>query len=157
MEAQIVLTLKMIPQILNPAMFNLVTVIVSFVTFLQLNYNLLRRQVFIILIQKYILGDFWHMIVGGSNGTSLLDSVELFNWKTREQCMLKSKLPITISEHSGIVFDGVPIFCGGYGLVNTRQKGCYKLDKDTKNWQNVRKEMKECMVYKKSIVNLIFQ
>ena len=38
LEAQIVLTLKMIPQILNPAMFKLVTVIFSFVTFLHLEY-----------------------------------------------------------------------------------------------------------------------
>ena len=76
------------------------------------------------------------MIIGGSNGT-LLDTVEMFNWKTREQCYLKNKMPLTLSEHSGTVLNGVPIFCGGYGPANTRQKGCYKFDKVNKDWQSV--------------------
>ena len=83
-----------------------------------------------------LTGSYWHMIIGGSNGT-LLDTVEMLNWKTGEQCYLKSKMPLTVSEHSGAVLDGVPVFCGGYGPSNTRQKGCYKFDKVAKNWQNV--------------------
>jgi len=87
------------------------------------------------------------MVIGGSNGAMLLDTVELFNWKTHEQCQLKAKLPITISEHTGTVFDGVPIFCGGFGPANTRQKGCYKYDKNVMNWQNVSKvKAKICFV-----------
>jgi hypothetical protein len=33
------------------------------------------------------------MIIGGSNGSTLLDTVELFNWKTLERCMMKSRCP----------------------------------------------------------------
>ena len=77
------------------------------------------------------------MIIGGSNGQTLLDTVELFNWNTREQCNLTNRLPIIVSEHSGTVLNGAPIFCGGYGPLNLRQKGCYKYDRTTQAWSNV--------------------
>ena len=76
------------------------------------------------------------MIIGGSNGINLLDTVELFNWKTHEQCDYPAKLPIALSEQSGAVIDGVPVVCGGFGN-NQRQRGCYKLDDVTNSWQAV--------------------
>jgi hypothetical protein len=85
----------------------------------------------------FSIGPYWHMIIGGSSGSALLDSVELFNWKTGQQCFLKSKLPLTVSEHSGTVIDGQPIFCGGYGPNNARQKGCYAYEKSEDRWRNV--------------------
>ena len=78
------------------------------------------------------------MIIGGSNGQTLLDTVELFNWKTRQQCTLQTRLPIIVSEHSGAVLSGVPLFCGGYGPLNLRQKGCYKYERTTQAWTSVR-------------------
>ena len=30
-------------------------------------------------------GPDWHMIIGGKNSSSVLKSVELFNWRTKEQ------------------------------------------------------------------------
>jgi len=30
-------------------------------------------------------GSDWHMIVGGKNSSSVLNSIELFNWRTKEQ------------------------------------------------------------------------
>ena len=81
---------------------------------------------------------YWHMILGGFNGSALLDTVEMFNWKTHQQCYLKARLPITVSEHSGTVLDGKPVFCGGFGPDNSRQKGCYKYEKDNKTWINVK-------------------
>ena len=77
------------------------------------------------------------MIIGGNDGSTLLDTVELFNWKTKEQCQLKAKLPTTVSEHSGTVYEGVPIFCRGSGLVNSRQNGCYKFETENRVWQDV--------------------
>ena len=67
---------------------------------------------------------------------NLLDTVELFNWKTHEQCDYPAKLPIALSEQSGAVIDGVPVVCGGFGN-NQRQRGCYKLDDVTNSWQAV--------------------
>jgi hypothetical protein len=46
------------------------------------------------------------MIIGGHSGSGLLDTVELFNWKTHQQCELPAKLPLTVSEHSGAVMSG---------------------------------------------------
>ena len=86
----------------------------------------------------YILtGPYWHMIIGGYKGGSLLDTVELFNWKTNQSCSLPQKLPIVISEHSGTVLNGIPIVCGGYGPENELQSSCFQLDKETKTWKNV--------------------
>jgi hypothetical protein len=82
-------------------------------------------------------GPYWHMIIGGSNGASLLNTVEMFNWKTLEHCYLPSTLPLAVSEHSGTVVDGVPIFCGGYGPENDKQNGCYKYDTSDQTWKRV--------------------
>ena len=78
------------------------------------------------------------MIIGGSRGPNLLDTVEMFNWKTKEQCTLSSRLPEAVSEHTGAVIDGSPVYCGGYGTNNTRLKSCYKFDKSSQTWTNVR-------------------
>ena len=53
------------------------------------------------------------MILGGQmNLFETLKSVELFNWRTGQQCSL-GDLPTEISAHSGTELDGVPVFCGG--------------------------------------------
>ena len=78
------------------------------------------------------------MIIGGSRGPNLLDTVEMYNWKTNEQCFLRANLPRAVSEHTGAVIDGVPVFCGGYGTSNSRLKDCYKFDRAGQTWKNVR-------------------
>ena len=76
----------------------------------------------------------WHMIIGGKNVQDL-STVELFNWRTGEQCPLKD-LPIKVRIHSGTVFDGVPIICGGFSneeLISS----CYTYSSEDNNWKPV--------------------
>ena len=74
------------------------------------------------------------MIIGGNIGSGLTDTIELFNWKTKEQCNYPVKLPKVLSQLSGAVIGGVPVVCGGYGPGNTRSKECFKLDVDEDSW-----------------------
>ena len=57
-------------------------------------------------------------------------TVELFNWKTGEQCQYPD-LEIATREPSGIVFGDVPVYCGGETL------DCFKFLKETKTWEKV--------------------
>ena len=61
-------------------------------------------------------------------------SVELFNWKTGEHCQLKD-LPYPISGHTGLVVNGIPVFCGGYS--NIYETRCYQLNKGAQTWEQV--------------------
>jgi len=72
------------------------------------------------------------LIIGGYTGSSI-SSVELYNWKTGEQCQLKD-LPEPVSCQSGTVMEGTPIFCGNYR--NTHDK-CYSFNKTSKTWSQV--------------------
>ena len=73
----------------------------------------------------------WHMIIGGKNNEDL-SSVELFNWRTGEQCPLKD-IPIRVRIHAGTVFQGVPIICGGFSSEES-VSNCYKFSIRDKTW-----------------------
>ena len=74
------------------------------------------------------------MIIGGYDLSLPLDSVELHNWKTGEQCRSTS-LPVPTFLLSGVVMQKMPAFCGG---VNTNYAStCYKLDISKKTWTQV--------------------
>jgi hypothetical protein len=79
----------------------------------------------------------WHMIFGGNDYPyqDSMRSVELYNWKTGEQCQLED-LPYGVAAHSGIVLEGTPAFCGG-GITGA-EKRCYKFDKTNSSWIWVR-------------------
>jgi hypothetical protein len=57
--------------------------------------------------------------------------VELFNWKTGEQCKYP-ELDDEITDISGTVFGDVPVYCGGDAI------NCFKFVKETKTWEKVR-------------------
>jgi hypothetical protein len=79
----------------------------------------------------------WHLIFGGyTPSTGVLDSVELYNWKTSKQCNLLS-LPSKVYGQSAVVMDGTPVFCGGQNDIFEAALQCYKLEKNTKNWTPV--------------------
>jgi hypothetical protein len=61
--------------------------------------------------------------------------VELFNWKTGQQCH-HSDLPRGVRIHSGLVFEGSIIYCGGYTL-EVAQSSCYRYNKEEKKWEQV--------------------
>ena len=70
------------------------------------------------------LTDGWHMILSQR-------TVELFNWKTGEQCKYP-ELDDEITDISGTVFGDVPVYCGG-DTIN-----CFKFVKETKTLEKVR-------------------
>ena len=74
------------------------------------------------------------MIIGGKNSQDL-SSVELFNWRTGEQCPLKD-IPIRVRIHAGTVFEGVPIICGGFSSEESIAN-CYKYSIQDKSWSPV--------------------
>ena len=78
----------------------------------------------------------WHLIVGGDGSSQKLSSVELYNWKTGEQCQLED-LPHPNAGHTATVLDGTPAFCGG--TSPDVEKRCYKFDKTTLSWIQVRR------------------
>ena len=84
---------------------------------------------------SYLFTEFsWHIIFGGNGLYETLDSVELFNWKTGEQCFLK-ELPFRIAAHTGAVMDDVPVFCGGF--TTESEAKCFKLNKTSQYWNQV--------------------
>jgi hypothetical protein len=74
--------------------------------------------------------------VGGDGSSQKLSSVELYNWKTGEQCQLED-LPHPNAGHTATVLDGTPAFCGG--TSPDVEKRCYKFDKTTLSWIQVRR------------------
>ena len=86
---------------------------------------------------------YWHMIIGGYKEIPVptqetLKSVELYNWKTGEQCRL-GDFPKPIRGHSGTVWNGEPHICSGTSTLDSglTQKGCYRLDKNDLQWKSV--------------------
>ena len=74
------------------------------------------------------------MIMGGYDLSLPLDSVEVHNWKTGQQCRSTS-LPYGTSHLSGVVMQQIPAFCGG---ANTNYVStCYKFDVAKKQWKQV--------------------
>ena len=80
--------------------------------------------------------DSWHIIFGGENMMKdvIMSTVELYNWRTGEQCQLKD-LPFQVTAHSGIVMDDLPVFCGGNSPPVGNQ--CFKLNKADQSWIKV--------------------
>ena len=76
----------------------------------------------------------WHMIIGGKNVDDL-SSVELFNWKTGEQCQMED-LPNGIRIHAATVFDGVPLICGGFSAEKLIES-CFKYSSLQQEWIQV--------------------
>ena len=77
------------------------------------------------------------MIIGGRSGSDFIDTVELFNWETGEQCYLSSPFPEKFAFSSGAVLNGVPVVCGGNGADGVAQKNCYKFDVNSYDWLKV--------------------
>ena len=80
-----------------------------------------------------------HLIFGGvSHGIGILTSVELYNWKTGEQCRM-ADLPVPITGPSATVLNGNPVFCGGIttGAYNGTTH-CFSLNKELAVWESVR-------------------
>ena len=62
------------------------------------------------------------------------ETVELYNWKTGEQCQLRS-LHGGAAAHTGVVMDGRPAYCGGYSTETENR--CYEFDIATTKWIEV--------------------
>jgi hypothetical protein len=80
------------------------------------------------------VGPEWQLIFGGyvSNYTQ---TVELFNWKTFQQCQLPD-LPFAVQHQVASVLEGTPVFCGG-STNSGSSLLCYKLDKTNDTWVQV--------------------
>jgi len=79
----------------------------------------------------------WHVIIGGDDATGHTRKIELFNWKTGEQCNLND-LPFGRCSPLGAVFDGALVICGGYnGTVAYTE--CNKYNVATDSWETVSK------------------
>ena len=86
------------------------------------------------LFLKLITDSAWHLIIGGWRSESgSISSVELYNWKTGEQCRLKD-LPEPVSCQSGTVMEGTPIICGNF---EGSQDKCYSLNNTSNTWIKV--------------------
>jgi hypothetical protein len=77
----------------------------------------------------------WHMIIGGKSGSNYIDSVELYNWQSGEQCQF-AKLPEGFGLHSGAFFEGVPLVCGG--STGSAKADCYKYVPGSNYWLKVK-------------------
>jgi hypothetical protein len=71
----------------------------------------------------------WQLILGGAGSPN---KVELFNWRTNQQCQLPD-LPVGVYGHVAAFMEGVPVFCE----AGTIRRSCYKMDKTTKKWVSV--------------------
>ena len=98
----------------------------------------------------------WHMIIGGKNVEDL-SSVELFNWKTGEQCPMED-LPYGIRIHAANVFDGVPLICGGFSAEKLIES-CFKYSNVQQEWTQVRFSAAQTMfflhLYAKSVFSFL--
>ena len=73
------------------------------------------------------------MIIGGDDQHILLSSVELFNWRTGQQCRLSS-LPQARAASCGAVWNGIPFICGGDSYY---QQPFYCLMFKNNTWQQM--------------------
>ena len=74
------------------------------------------------------------MIIGGTSGSDTLRSVELYNWQTGEQCYL-ADLPEGFARHTGAIFEGVPVVCGG--TASSAKADCYDYNIKINTWSRV--------------------
>jgi hypothetical protein len=61
--------------------------------------------------------------------------MELFNWKSGELCYL-GDLPTGVRIHSGLIFDGSILYCGGFSL-EVPQTACYRYIREEQLWEEV--------------------
>ena len=101
------------------------------------NYNLAHydKNNFLHFL-SYFTDPAWHLIIGGDGYAGHLNTVELFNWKTKEQCYL-TNLTKPRCTHTGVIFEGVPVICGGF----PPRSDCDKYNKNNGTWVEVRKLM----------------
>ena len=74
------------------------------------------------------------MIFGGDGPNGKLKSVELYNWKSGQQCSY-GEIPYGSAAFAAAVLDGVPVFCGGAGAIDDVY--CQRYDKDGRKWERV--------------------
>ena len=68
---------------------------------------------------------YWHLIMGGQRGSGILKSVELFNWKTGENCQLDA-LPGEVRGHAAVtLYESLVVYCGGLDKNSTAVSSCY--------------------------------
>ena len=76
------------------------------------------------------------MFGGLSDSSGLtLNSVELYNWRTGQQCQLPN-LTNPVASQVSVVMNGTAAYCGGSNAAG-RSLQCFKLDKATKTWMQV--------------------
>jgi hypothetical protein len=82
------------------------------------------------------LGPEWHMIFGGCDASfNLLQSVELYNWKTGQQCQF-SPLPHPIGYPVSTIMGDTAAYCGGFRSAQSVSE-CFMLEKSTNLWVQV--------------------
>ncbi len=88
------------------------------------------------VIHVLIVDKAWQLVFGGLSdfSGSVLNSVELYNWRTGQQCQLPN-LTYPIAGQVSIVMNGTPAYCGGTTDANSLQ--CFNLDKVTRTWIKV--------------------
>ena len=67
--------------------------------------------------------------------SDFLQSVELFNWRTGQQCSFTS-LPNKSVYSISVAMDGIPAYCESRTDLG-QSSHCFKLDKLTKSWMQV--------------------
>ena len=77
------------------------------------------------------------MVIGGKSGANYINTVELFNWNTREVCSFPHPLPDKFAYTSGTSLNGVPVVCGGHGEDGVPRQTCFKFDDVEKDWVKV--------------------
>ena len=77
------------------------------------------------------------MVIGGRSGSDIIDTVELYNWETGEQCYHPKPFPEKLVFSSGAILNGVPIVCGGSTADGAASTRCYKFDSTSNDWIKV--------------------
>jgi hypothetical protein len=65
-------------------------------------------------------------------------SLSLFLFDFKNVIFFQNKLPAGVRSHFGTVLGGVPLYCGG-GTLGEKSNKCFKFDKTSKNWTEVKK------------------
>jgi hypothetical protein len=76
--------------------------------------------------------------LGGFSETSgsYLQSVELYNWRTGQQCQLPN-LPSPVYASVAVSMNGTLAYCGGDKGSGNLVQQCFRLDKTTNTWVQV--------------------
>ena len=82
----------------------------------------------------FIVVSDWQIIFGGQS--PFLNSVELFNWRTGQQCTFPS-LPNPVYGQAAIAVEGTVAYCGGLNNQGQAVLQCFKLQTSTRTWVQV--------------------